>query len=137
VRHVPVDNVIDAYLAHLSARRLAPGEWGVTLPADAGGGWPLEIGLRISDGLLRVQAFVAPADDAPDDADLLHWNRHTRIIRFGRTLDGDVWIHADVPADSVDEKRLDQVMGLIVEAALEVRTPRSTAPAGGGWLRAG
>jgi hypothetical protein len=134
---VSVEDVVDAYLAHLSARRLAPGEWGVTLPADAGGGWPLEMGLRIADQLLRIQAFVAPADHAPSDADLLHWNRHTRIIRFGRTLDGDVWIHADIPVESVDERRLDQVMGLIVEAALELRTPKE-APAGrGGWLSAG
>jgi hypothetical protein len=132
---VPVEEIVDSYLSHLNARRLAPGEWGVTLPADTGGGWPLEVGLRISDELLRIQAFAAPADSAPDDAGLLHWNRHTRIVRFGRTLDGDVWIHADIPVDSVDERRLDQVMGLIVEAALELRSPREGAAVGGGWLR--
>jgi hypothetical protein len=137
VARVPVDEVIDAYLSTLHARRLAPGEWGLTLPEDTGGGWPLEIGLRLSDGLLRVQAFAATAEHAPDDAELLHWNRHSRIVRLGRTRDGDIWIHADLPLEAVDERRLDQVMGLVVEAALEVRAPQRGAPAGGGWLRAG
>ena len=132
-----VEQTIDAYLAGIGARRLAPSEWGLTLPAESGGGWPLEMSVRIADGLLRIQALATTAEHAPDDADLLHWNRHTRIIRFGRTLDGDIWIHADVPLEAVDEKRLDQVMGLIVEAALDVRTPAADAPTGGGWLRAG
>ena len=132
-----VEQTIDAYLAGMSARRLAPGEWGLTLPAESGGGWPLEMSVRVADGLLRIQALATTAENAPDDADLLHWNRHTRIIRFGRTLDGDIWIHADLPLDAIDETRLDQVMGLIVEAALDVRTPPTDAPTGGGWLRAG
>jgi hypothetical protein len=134
---VTAEQRIDAYLGGIGARRLAPNEWGLTLPAESGGGWPVDMSVRIADGLLRVQALATTAEHAPDDAELLHWNRNTRIIRFGRTLEGDIWIHADLPLEAVDEQRLDQVMGLILEAVLDVRTPASDAPVGGGWLRAG
>jgi hypothetical protein len=52
---------VDAYLASLPAlrgRRLAHGEWGITIPAENAGGEPLDVGLRLADGLLRAQAVA-------------------------------------------------------------------------------
>ena len=66
-------------------RRLGHGEWGITLPAEQGGGWPLDVGLRVADDLLRVQAFALGADDAINPWNFLHWNRGTRMVRFACT----------------------------------------------------
>jgi hypothetical protein len=58
-------DVVDAYLRSLpgGARRLAHAEWGLSIPAetlgealDAGLSKPLDVGLSLSDGLLRVKA---------------------------------------------------------------------------------
>jgi len=125
---MPVERVVDAFVAALpdeAGRRLASGEWGLTLEAGAAGAWPLDIGLRLADGLLRVQAFAIPAADAPADEDLLHWNRHTRLVRFSRTRSGDVWVQADLPAEAVDDAQLDRLLGLVVEAARAARDPRA------------
>ena len=32
-------------------------EWGVSIPAEQAGGWPLDVGLRIDEGILRAQAY--------------------------------------------------------------------------------
>ncbi|MEA2402827.1 MAG: hypothetical protein QOK00_3230, partial [Thermoleophilaceae bacterium] len=51
--------VLDAYLTSmpaLRARRLAHGEWGITVPGEELDGEPLDVGLRVADGLLRAQA---------------------------------------------------------------------------------
>ena len=58
-------SVVDAYVSELpgETRRLGHGEWGITLPAEQGAGWPLDVGVRIADGLLRVQAFALGAED--------------------------------------------------------------------------
>jgi hypothetical protein len=130
-------DVVDAFLGPLPSRRLGHGEWGLTLPAETAGGWPLDVGLRITDELLRVQAFAAPADAAPDHGQLLFWNRHTRLVRFAVSQSGDVWIQADVPVPAVDERMLDRVLGLVVEAAVAVRTPVPEPGEGGGWLPVG
>ena len=125
-----VIDAVDAYLSGLGARRLAPGEWGITIADEH----PLDIGIRVADGLVRVQAFAVPAADAPADEDVLHWNRATRIVRFSRTRSGDVWVQADVFADAADA--LDKVLGLVVEAARSARAVAyDKAPADGGWLR--
>jgi hypothetical protein len=58
---MPVPETVDAYLGSLpalGARRLAHGEWGLTIPAENAGGEPLDVGLRLSDGLLRAQAVA-------------------------------------------------------------------------------
>src|SRR5205085_8055182 len=71
------ERVVDAFVAALpdgAGRRLATGEWGVTLEPGAAGAWPLDIGLPLADGLLCIQAFAVPAAAAPADADVLHWN---------------------------------------------------------------
>src|SRR4051794_29138137 len=95
-------DAVGAYLEGVGARRLADGEWGLTI-ADK---HPLDIGIRVADGLVRVQAFAVPAADAPADEDVLHWNRSTRVVRFARTRSGDLWVQADLLLDAADS--LDQ-----------------------------
>jgi hypothetical protein len=133
--------IIDAYVGRLpgQTRGLAHGEWGITLPAEQAAGWPLDLGLRVADGLLRVQAFALAADDAVNPWNFLHWNRGTRYIRFACTRTGDIWVHADLPVTAVDERQLDRVLGLVVEGAVAardaVRRAKEPPPeaAAGGW----
>jgi hypothetical protein len=116
-------DVITDYIDALpgDARRVAHGEWGVTIDEERGGGWPLDIGLRLADGLLRVQAFALPYKEALDFGQVLHWNRQTRIARFACTRSGDIWVQADLPAELVTAEQLDRLLGLVVEGALNVR----------------
>jgi hypothetical protein len=135
---VAAAQVIDAYVEGLphGGRCLAPGEWGVTVAADAAAGWPLEVGLRLHEGLLRVQAFALAADDSVNPWNFLHWNRGTRMARFACTRSGDIWVHADLPANAIDERTLDRLLGLVVEGAVAARQavaarPPAEAEAGG------
>jgi Putative bacterial sensory transduction regulator len=115
---------VDAYLAslpELAARRLAHGEWGLTIPAESAGGEPLDVGLRLADGLVRAQAVALHGAGQVDPWLLLWWNRQTRLVRFGCTRSRDIWIHADLPALGLDERALDRLLGLVAEAALTVR----------------
>jgi hypothetical protein len=116
-------DVITDYIDALpgDARRVAHGEWGVTIDEERGGGWPLDIGLRLADGLLRVQAFALPYKEALDFGQVLHWNRQTRMARFACTRSGDIWVQADLPAELVTAEQLDRLLGLVVEGALNVR----------------
>jgi hypothetical protein len=124
-------DAVESYVAgvpDLGARRLAHGEWGVTVPGERldpqGGsrGEPLDVGLRVADGLLRVQAVALHGASDLDPWLLLWWNRQTRLVRFGCTKAHDIWIHADLPAPAVDEQGVDRLLGLVVEAALAVRS---------------
>jgi hypothetical protein len=127
---MPID-AVDGFLAGVGARCLAPGEWGLTVPDEH----PLDIGIRVDGALVRVQAFAVPAPDAPSSEDVLHWNRATRMVRYSRTRDGDVWVQADVPVAAADAALMDQVLGLVVEAARAARAVAyDDAPADGGWL---
>jgi Putative bacterial sensory transduction regulator len=133
-------SVVDAYVGSLpgDTRRLGRGEWGITLPASQGGGWPLDVGVRVADGLLRVQAFALAADDAINPWNFLHWNRGTRMVRFACTRAGDIWVQAELPASAVDETQVDRLLGLAVEGAAAARTAMAAAaepPAepGDGW----
>lgn len=136
-------DIIDAYLEGLpgETRRLAHAEWGLTFQADSTGEWPLDIGVRVADELVRVQAFAVPAHPSIDAALLLHWNRQTRLVRFAVTRAGDVWVHADVPVAGLDERGVDRLLGLVAqgagrvrEYAAAVREPAPAPPAvGGGW----
>jgi hypothetical protein len=116
-------DVVDAYVSALpgETRRLAHGEWGITMAPEQAGGWPLEIGLRVADGLLRVQAFALGASDQLNPWNFLHWNRQTRHARFACTQSGDIWVHADLPVAGLDERGVDQLLGLVVEGALAAR----------------
>ena len=116
-------SVVDAYVSSLpgETRRLGHGEWGITLPASQGGGWPLDVGVRVADGLLRVQAFALGADDAINPWNFLHWNRGTRLVRFSCTRAGDIWVQAELPVSAVDEREVDRLLWLAVEGALLAR----------------
>jgi hypothetical protein len=120
---------IDAYVERLpgETRKLAASEWGITLPPEQAAGWPLDVGLRLDEGLLRIQAFALAADDAINPWKFLHWNRSTRYIRFACTRAGDIWVHADLPVSAVDERQLDRVLGLTVEGAVAAREALATA----------
>jgi hypothetical protein len=135
-------SVVDEYVDALpgETRRLGPGEWGLTLAAEQAAGWPLDVGLRIADELLRVQAFALAADDAINPWNFLHWNRGTRMVRFTCTRAGDIWVQADVPVSAVDERIVDRLLGLVVEGAVMARTamaqreaPASESGTGEGW----
>jgi Putative bacterial sensory transduction regulator len=123
---------IETYLGELPdlrARRLAHGEWGLTVPGEQLDGDPLDVGLRVADGLLRVQAIALHGAGDLDAWMLLWWNRQTRLVRFGCTRSRDIWVHADLPVAAVDERELDRVLGLVTEAALAVRGLRRPAGA--------
>jgi len=117
-------DAVEDYLASvdgLRARRLAHGEWGITIPGENVGGDPIEASLRIADGLLRVQAIALHAAGDLDPWMLLWWNRQTRLVRFGCTRSQDIWVHADIPVAALTEGDVDRLLGLVVEAALAVR----------------
>ena len=124
---------IESYVGELPAlraRRLAHTEWGITVPGEELDGEPLDVGLRLTDGLLRAQAVALHGADDLDPWMLLWWNRQTRIVRFGCTRSHDVWVHADVPAAGLDGRGVDRLLGLVVEAAVTVRGLRQPADAG-------
>ena len=83
---MPATDVLDSYLTSLpgEVRRLARGEWGLTIPPDTLGE-PLDIGLSIADGLLRAKAPAGRPADGLDPWMLLWWNRQTRLVRFACT----------------------------------------------------
>jgi hypothetical protein len=108
-----------------SWRAVAPGEWGLVVDDVAGA--PLDVGLRLDGGLLRAQAWVAPAG-AADPHRLLHRNRLRPLVRYAHSAGGDVHVHADVPAGAVaDDGVLDRMLGELVEAAGVVREAAASA----------
>jgi hypothetical protein len=123
--------IVDDYVSALPAvtRRLAPAQWGLTVESEAVAGEPLDIGLRIADGMLRAQAFVIARDRALDPWMLLHWNRKTRLVRFGCAAGGDLWIHGDLPVAALEERSIDRLLGLVVEAAAVARRYAAAARA--------
>jgi hypothetical protein len=135
-------DVVDAYVSALpgGGRRLAHAEWGITVPAESIGGWPLDVGLRMADGLLTAKALALPGSEGLDPWMLLWWNRQTRLVRFGCTQGGEIWVHADLPVAAVDEPGVDRLLGLVAEGAKAVRDYASRlrgeapAPSGGAWL---
>jgi hypothetical protein len=116
-------DVVNDYISALpgETRRLGHGEWGITVTADEARGWPLEVGVRVVDGLLRVQAFALAASEELDPWQLLHWNRQTRHVRFACARSGDIWVHGDLPVAGLDEAGMDRLLGLVVEGALAAR----------------
>jgi len=117
-------DAVEDYLASvggLRARRLAHGEWGITIPGENVGGDPIDASLRIADGLLRVQAIALHAAGDLDPWMLLWWNRQTRLVRFACTRSQDIWVHADIPVSDAGEQGVDRVLGLITEAVVAVR----------------
>jgi hypothetical protein len=123
-------DVVDDFLAAvpgLEARRLAHAEWGLTVPGERLGGELLDVGLSVADGMLRAKAPVLASADGVDPWMLLWWNRQTRYVRFACTQARELWVHADLPAASLDETALDRLLGLVAEAALAVRRHAAAA----------
>ena len=122
-------DLVSEYLASLpgATRVLGPCQWGVTVDSDQAGGWPLDIGLRVRDGLLHARAPVAEQGEQLDPWLFLHWNRQTRLVRFSSTREGEVWIQGDLAVESVDAPALDRLLGLIVEGALVGRRYATSA----------
>ena len=125
-------DVVDAYVSALPAggRRLAHAEWGITVPAESVGGEPLDVGLRVADGILRAQAVALHGAGDLDPWMLLWWNRQTRFVRYGCTRSRDLWVHADLPVAAVDEPGVDRLLGLVTEAAVAVRAHAARAREG-------
>ena len=100
-------SLADAYVKSLgpAARRVADGEWGVTL--DDVAGWPLHVGIRLREGFLRAQAEVVGADRIGDH-ELLFRNRTLRLVRLAHTGAGDVWVVGDLPEEAVSAAGLDR-----------------------------
>jgi hypothetical protein len=98
-------------------RRVAPGEWGLTVPAGA---WDLDVGLALRGGMLAVQAEVAAPGHASEHA-LLRRNRTLRIVRFSQTAAGAVYVQGELPEAAVTVAEVDRLLGLLVAAAEEVR----------------
>jgi hypothetical protein len=59
---------------------------------------------------------------------LLWWNRQTRLVRFSCTRGRDIWVHADLPVAAADERGVDRLLGLVVEAAVAVRGRPAGSP---------
>jgi len=111
-----VQRVVQAYLQDLSVpyRAVADGEWGLVL--DPVGGRPLEVGLRLAGGLLRAQAWVAPAGRS-DPHLLLHRNRLGVLARYAHSAAGEVHVHAELPERAVAPAELDRLLAALVELA--------------------
>ena len=109
---------LSTWFASVGARSLASGEWGLTV--DDVGGWPLDVGVRLCRGVLRAQAFVAPAGSV-DEHELLVRNRGLLLVRFTHTGSGDVWLVGELLEEHADEGSLDRLLGLLVQAAADVR----------------
>jgi hypothetical protein len=116
-------DVIDAYIQALPGerRRIAHAEWGLTLAAEQAGGWPLDVGLRVAEGLLTAKAHALSDPEGIDPWMLLWWNRSTRMVRFSATQAREIWVHGDVAVATIDEAALDRLLGLVVEGAIAVR----------------
>ena len=120
MRGVPVHAAVEACLTSSEApwRRGAAGAWGLVAEA---GGWPLDVGVAVRDGLLTAQAEVLAPGRAEPHA-LLHRNRRLRLVRFAHTSAGAVWVQGELPlVAAADANEVDRLLGLLVQAAGEAR----------------
>jgi hypothetical protein len=113
-------NLVDDYLSGLEAttRRVADGEWGLSIEDVAG--WPLHVGLALRGGLLRAQAEVLGPGQV-DDHEALVRNRSLALVRYAHTGAGAVWVVGDLPSGCVSVPELDRLLGLLVSAAADLR----------------
>ena len=112
------NEAVQAVITAAGGRRLADGEWGLTV--DDVGGWPLDVGVRLRRGVLRAQAFIARAG-AVDERELLVRNRGLLLVRFAHTGSGDVWLVGELLEEHVSAESVDRLLGLLVQAAGDVR----------------
>jgi hypothetical protein len=101
-------------------RRVAPGEWGLTVPGG------LDIGLAVRGGMLCAQAEVLAPGVVSSEWELLRRNRTLRVVRFAVTAAGAVYVQGEIPASAaVSVAEVDRLLGLLVAAAEEVRSARA------------
>lgn len=108
---------LDGPLQALGARRVADGEWGLTVNC---GGWPLSLGVRAHGAWLSVQGEVCGAGQL-DPLWLLHRGRLGIGVRYTHTSYGAVWVQLDVPLGPETAHRIDELLGRVVEAAETAR----------------
>ena len=98
-------------------RRVADGEWGLTVAA---GGFDLHVGLALRGGLLAAQAEVVGPGRVGEHA-LLRRNRALRLVRFAHSAAGAVYVQGELPEAAVTVAEVDRLLGLLVDAAEELR----------------
>lgn len=107
--------VLDAVLddAGLPSRRLAADHRGTSCDV---GGWPLDVGVCVQDGMLRAQAEVCGHGQV-DPHDLLHDHRKRTFVRFSHADGGAVWVEAELPLVAATPELVDAMLGALLEAA--------------------
>lgn len=110
---------LDAALAEagLPTRVLAPDHRGTSVEV---GGWPLDIGICIEDGLLRAQGEVCGPGQV-DPHELLHDHRKRAFARFSHADGGAVWVEAELPLAAASTALVDAMLGALLEAAALAR----------------
>jgi hypothetical protein len=111
--------VLDAVLAdaELPTRRLAADHRGLSCEV---GGWPLDVGVCVQDGMLRAQAEVCGHGQV-DPHDLLHDHRKRPFARFSHADGGAVWVEAELPIMAATPALVDAMLGALLEAAAVAR----------------
>jgi hypothetical protein len=110
---------VEGFLSTLEAevRRVAPGEWGITLEAA---GYVLDVGIAIRGSLLRAQAAVLPPG-LIDPHQLLYWNRQAPLVCFAENRAGEVFLSGEIPLESLSTEMLDRFLGLLLASATRAR----------------
>lgn len=112
--------------AQIVARHLAEDQRGFSVEI---GGWPLDVGVHIEDGVLRAQAPVCGPGQV-DPHELLHDHRKRPFVRFSHCAAGSVWVEGELPLAAASDARLvDAMLGGLLAAA-ELARERATAAAG-------
>lgn len=111
---------LDAALADagLEARALTDHQRGLSVEV---GGWPLDIGIHIEDGVVRAQAPVCGPGQV-DPHELLHDHRKRTFVRYSHCEAGSVWVEAELPiAAAADQRLVDAMLGGLLDAAAQAR----------------
>jgi len=113
-------DAVEGYLRGLEAswRRLADGEWGLTIEDVSGR--PCTCAWRCATASLRAQAQALEPDHV-DDHELLHPNRGLVLARYTHAGDGTVWVEAELPPSAADPTWVDRLLGAVVQAATIAR----------------
>lgn len=118
-------NTLDAVLAdaNLPARRLAEDHRGISCEV---GGWPLDIGIAVEQGMLRAQAEVCGHGQV-DPHELLHDHRKRPFARFSHADGGAVWVEAELPVRAATPALVDAMLGALLDAAALARERATSA----------
>ncbi len=110
---------VEAFMDSLDAdvREAAPGQWGIRLEAA---GYPLDVGVMIRGGLLRVTAAVLPSG-LIDPHQLLYWNRQAPFVCFAENLAGEVFVTGELPLEQLSTETLDRFLGLLLASSTRAR----------------